>query len=731
MFSSNISARLSFLHFKAPHLAEYIRRLCVWWNRPASECQWLAECLYRMKSFRELILLSILVGLPTERRILAARAMPIFDASRLRKLALHDWDFAEDAYDLLGMLSPTLEELVLENIRTENIEMENIEMETPPTTHFEGYAENIIECRRLQYLELQWLRDTHSWNMPPWIPVSSSEFALIMKITLFGSYGRFPGLFTWIKDCIDRLPFPNLIKVFSICIQKSFSTRTGVDGFLPETSDYEMLSRFLQPLWKDGVLENFALTIIIDGDHDVAPDSARESVKLDTAFAGLLPANVSDVRFIVRPEGWRVMHCATNSLSSPKISARFWGEQGHRDPPTLPVEIISEIIAIVASEDSKEPLPVVYKSDVEKEAFRTLAAASLVSHSWNAISRRHIFHSVFIPFNNTSARLSFLHFQAPHLAEYIHRLCVWWDDGTPPVSEWLTECFCRLKNFRELILTSSLSGLLTERRISAVGVMPVLAASRLRTLTLRHWGFAEDAYDLLGMLPPTLEELVLEDIHTETIEIEAPPPTTHLADLRRLVLIDTAHPMLSAENIIECPHLKQLELYWLYNVVDSWGGAGCLLPNFGKTIRPSVVTITLWSNGHSFRDLFTWIKDCIDRLPFPNLIQVLKIHIQKFSDVRAGGDPLPQILDYEMLSQALQPLCKNGALTSITLDISTDGNHDVGTYSARESAKVKAGLAGLLPANISDPRFIMDRTQFSTWTHRDGGFDMRCIIQIL
>ncbi|KAJ8697499.1 hypothetical protein PTI98_004301 [Pleurotus ostreatus] len=178
-------------------------------------------------------------------------------------------------------------------------------------------AENIIECRRLQYLELQWLRDTHSWNMPPWIPVSSSEFALIsssrcalpnlgqtiqpsvVKITLFGSYGRFPGLFTWIKDCIDRLPFPNLIKVFSICIQKSFSTRTGVDGFLPETSDYEMLSRFLQPLWKDGVLENFALTIIIDGDHDVAPDSARESVKLDTAFAGLLPANVSDVRFIV------------------------------------------------------------------------------------------------------------------------------------------------------------------------------------------------------------------------------------------------------------------------------------------------------------------------------------------------------------------------------------------------------------------------------------------------
>ncbi|KAG9219640.1 hypothetical protein CCMSSC00406_0006038 [Pleurotus cornucopiae] len=332
MFSSNTSTRLSFLHFQAPHLAEYIRRLYVWWNdddpRPASECQWLAECLYRMKNFRELILVSILAGLPTERRILAAGAMPILYASRLRKLSLRDWDFAEDAYDLPGMLSPTLEELVLENIRTENIEME-----APPTTHLAALrrlvlvdtvhpmlsAENIIECRCLQYLELQWLHDTDSWNMPPWIPASLSEFALIsssrcalpnfgqtirpsvVKVTLFGNYGPLSGLFTWIKDCIDRLPFPNLIKVLKISILKSFSTPTGVDGFLPETSDYEMLSRFLQPLWRDGVLENFALTIItsIDGDHDVAPDSARESVKLNAAFAGLLPANVSDVRFIV------------------------------------------------------------------------------------------------------------------------------------------------------------------------------------------------------------------------------------------------------------------------------------------------------------------------------------------------------------------------------------------------------------------------------------------------
>ncbi|KAF9490496.1 hypothetical protein BDN71DRAFT_1454188 [Pleurotus eryngii] len=236
----------------------------------------------------------------------------------------------------------------------------------------------------------------------------------------------------------------------------------------------------------------------------------------------------------------------------------------------LPVELVSEIIAIVAPEESKNPQPVMYMSNAEQEAFRTLAAASLVSHSWNAVCRRHIFHTVFMFSSNTSARLSFLHFNAPHLAEYIHRLCVWWNDDDPrPASEcrWLAECLYRMKNFRELILVSILWGPFAERRIFAAGGMPVLAASRLRKLALRDWDFAEDAYALLSMLSPTLEELVLENISTVSIEMEA-PPTTHLAALRRLVLVDTVHPMLSAENI-ECRRLQYLKLQWLRNTY-SW-----------------------------------------------------------------------------------------------------------------------------------------------------------------
>lgn len=272
----------------------------------------------------------------------------------------------------------------------------------------------------------------------------------------------------------------------------------------------------------------------------------------------------------------------------------------------LPVELVSEIIAIVAPEESNNPHPVTYMTKAEQEAFRTLAAASLVSHSWNAVCRRHIFHTVFMFSSNTSARLSFLHFKAPHLAEYIRRLCVWWNDDDPrPASEcqWLAECLYRMKNFRELILVSVLAGLPTERRILAAGAVPVFAASRLRKLALRDWDFAEDAYDLLGMLSPTLEELVLENIHTETIEVEAPPPTTHLAALRRLVLVDTVHPMLAVENIIECRRLQYLELEWLCD--DSW--------NMPPWIPASLTELVLSSVSYSPYEFLPIVSLCWSR----------------------------------------------------------------------------------------------------------------------
>lgn len=163
------------------------------------------------------------------------------------------------------------------------------------------------------------------------------------------------------------------------------------------------------------------------------------------------------------------------------------------------------------------------------------------------------------------------------------------------------------------------------------------------------------------------------------------------------------------------------------------GSARCALPNLGKTIRPSVVTISLWGNGSPFRDFFAWIKGCIDRLPFPDLIEVLKIHIKRFAGIRTSVDSLlPEIPDYEMLSRILQPLCNDGALKTIALNVTTiiDGDHDVAPDSARESVKLNAAFAGLLPANVSDVRFIVGEQSNFRMT-RATVVDMRWGIQRL
>ncbi len=125
----------------------------------------------------------------------------------------------------------------------------------------------------------------------------------VVTISLFGN-GPFFDHFTWIKNCLDRLPFPNLIQVFEIRILKYLGPPTPVNDFLPATSDYEMMSQSLQPLWGASSVKNIAVTITVtfDGEPDVVPDSALESAKLKPGFARLLPATVSDMRFVVNEQ---------------------------------------------------------------------------------------------------------------------------------------------------------------------------------------------------------------------------------------------------------------------------------------------------------------------------------------------------------------------------------------------------------------------------------------------
>lgn len=78
-------------------------------------------------------------------------------------------------------------------------------------------------------------------------------------------------------------------------------------------------------------------------------------------------------------------------------------------------------------------------------------------------------------------------------------------------ADWLTECFGRLKNLSGLHLDPWLQDPMALTPLAS-GIASLLAALRLHKLVLRDWCFAEDASDLLSMLPATIEELILEDI---------------------------------------------------------------------------------------------------------------------------------------------------------------------------------------------------------------------------
>lgn len=154
----------------------------------------------------------------------------------------------------------------------------------------------------------------------------------------------------------------------------------------------------------------------------------------------------------------------------------------------------------------------------------------------------------------------------------------------------------------------------------------------------------------------------------------------------------------------------------------------CNIPDFGGAIRPSVLTINL-SGDIPYLELFTWIRNCIDSLPFPSSIQLLTINatINYFFDEDFKGT-YPTPLEYEELCRFLYKLYEQGGLEGITLSISVDvESGDFGLYinEARELAKLETSFAPLLEENVLDVEFLLQRS------HNDGMLEplMRCNIE--
>ncbi|KAF7424762.1 hypothetical protein PC9H_010073 [Pleurotus ostreatus] len=364
----------------------------------------------------------------------------------------------------------------------------------------------------------------------------------------------------------------------------------------------------------------------------------------------------------------------------------------------LAVELIAAIIDIVADgyRDSlatqREPL-----------IFSTLAAASLVSRTWNTICSAYIFRTIKITApGDPGAQLSFLHFEAPHLSGHIHKLKLKWD-GRCTNDDWLSDCFRQMKNLRELRLHGAET--INEPYVAPVGMKPMLAAPYLRRLVLCGWYFAEDGSDLVGMLPDTVEELVLKRLgpppqarsphafpnNTVAPDSNANTPSStgrRLENLRSMELIYIFLPLLNLKTFIECPNLRRFSVGWseLESRWDlpQWIPASLWelsletnlyshIPHFGASIQPSDVKIGIW--GHEgppppYGAFLPRIRACIDRLPSPHLIQALTIDISNYEN-DSRNRLYPKLSDYEALSQYLQQLrsCKGGKLKAIFLNI--------------------------------------------------------------
>ncbi|KAL4265862.1 hypothetical protein AB1N83_003628 [Pleurotus pulmonarius] len=388
-------------------------------------------------------------------------------------------------------------------------------------------------------------------------------------------------------------------------------------------------------------------------------------------------------------------------------------------PQALPSELIEEIIAVAANSG---PTP--------REVSQFLAAGSLVSRIWNIFCRPYIFHTITISFRDANARLSFLHFQAPYLSQHIRTLDLhFWPSHRFLAEEWLPECLGRLTNLRVLRFEPERSfNLLRAPALLTAGIMTILFAPHLRKLVLRGWTFVTDASDLLSMLSPTLEELVIWDVSVRDAAGKG-STTIRLEALRSLGLINVSHPLLGFGNFFECPNLQSLVARWprfhewdvpLW-LPDSLSELRlratheCNIPNFERVVKPSIVVIDLGSHD-SFLPLFTWSTDCINRLPFPNSIQRLTLNIERNFLVQGHTEgPYPEVSDYTLLARCLRQLVELGALRSINLNIKVvevlPTSDDLAIDEPRELAKLKIGFAALLEANVLNVDLVLQGSE--------------------
>lgn len=367
-----------------------------------------------------------------------------------------------------------------------------------------------------------------------------------------------------------------------------------------------------------------------------------------------------------------------------------------------------------------------------------LTACSLVCHAWNDICRPHIFRIVEINARTLTPRLSFLHFKAPNLCNYVldFRLSLDTRADYEPFPAWLPDCFSRFGNLGSLHLMDggSVDSSLTAPSPLDVGITTLLAAPHLRKLHFEEWDFAGDVVSVLLPTSSRLEDLSLNDISTNMITVVSSP--VRFDALQLLELYNIPDPLLEFKTFIECPNLRSLVAEWYGPVrwklpswvstrfseltlnVSVWSGR----PDFGEAIQPSVLTINILGSD-SCSNFITWIKNCVASLPFRNLLHRVTINIKLTGVNERKCEELYREL--ENLSVFFHKLCDLGALQRIALKIellvgranTINDSYDIldpsSEVKAQELAKLEDLFSALLQRDDLDFDVILEwRTAF-------------------
>ncbi|KAF7440247.1 hypothetical protein PC9H_000591 [Pleurotus ostreatus] len=399
----------------------------------------------------------------------------------------------------------------------------------------------------------------------------------------------------------------------------------------------------------------------------------------------------------------------------------------------LPFELTHHIIAFLNDRSDRR--------NYQKVGFPALKACSLVCRAWNDICRHCIFHTVTADICISQERdspLSFLHFTAPHLYRYVTDLILFWDRDVYGAPEWIPNTLPRFVNLRSLYLESRMtSGAPALPRPFALGVMALLDKAPLKCLSLTYWDFLADASDLLLLLSvcsTTLEELSLETCSVSDrgtmpnmiVSESRVPPIVCLQALRKIKLQGDSRAFQTSR--IESPNLRSLVYEQIQNsfcTIPNWISDKLSevslkafevsdIPDLGQSICPSSMTVDISkSHDDSFFTILSWVKGCLQSLPFPHVLRQLNIKIKSNRLRESEECCYPTRADYELLYSTLEPLRQHGALhTNLSISI-LSLNHRAAIPADNtmneEVAKLKEVFTPLLEANQLAIEIVLER----------------------